>query len=139
MKNSKDNKGFTLMELLIVVAIIVVLIAIMIPVISSKLDDARRAADAANVRAVYAQVLEVAATDPRETTDNVGYDNTSRTYYAGSDAMTTSPKEGTKVGEVTIHSDDWQKGEYVRVEYDVDTATTTIKGQSSEIVISKAQ
>ncbi|WP_312636657.1 prepilin-type N-terminal cleavage/methylation domain-containing protein [Oscillibacter sp.] len=54
-KNSK--KGFTLMEMLIVVAIIGVLVAISIPVFTAKLTDARKAADDANMRtakAVYA-------------------------------------------------------------------------------------
>lgn len=53
MKNNK--KGFTLAELLIVVAIIAVLVAIAIPVFTSQLEKAREATDAANIRAAYAQ------------------------------------------------------------------------------------
>ncbi|WP_294856286.1 type II secretion system protein [uncultured Oscillibacter sp.] len=62
-KNSQ--KGFTLMEMLIVVAIIGVLVAISIPVFTSKLDAARKAADDANMRtakAVYA-VYQLDASD----------------------------------------------------------------------------
>ena len=47
----KNKKGFTLMEMLIVVAIIVILVAISIPIFSGKLDDAKDAADDANLRA----------------------------------------------------------------------------------------
>lgn len=55
MKNNK-KKGFTLMELLIVIAIIAVLVAIAIPTFTSQLEKAREAADAANIRAAYAEV-----------------------------------------------------------------------------------
>ena len=56
MKNKKNKKGFTLAELLIVVAIIAVLVAIAIPVFSAQLANARLATDAANVRAHYAEL-----------------------------------------------------------------------------------
>lgn len=47
--NSK--KGFTLVELLIVVAIIAILVAVSIPMVTGSLDKARQATDDANVRA----------------------------------------------------------------------------------------
>lgn len=50
----KQKKGFTLAELLIVVAIIAVLVAISIPIFSSQLKKARRAVDQANVRSAKA-------------------------------------------------------------------------------------
>ena len=53
----KSRKGFTLAELLIVVAIIAVLVAVAIPVFGSQLEKSREAADLANVRAAYAEVL----------------------------------------------------------------------------------
>ena len=64
-KNTQDKAGiivkriktgFTLMEMLIVIAIIAVLIAIAIPVFSSQLEKAREATDLTNVRSAYAQV-----------------------------------------------------------------------------------
>ena len=48
--------GFTLMEMLIVIAIIAVLIAIAIPLFSSQLEKTREATDLTNVRSAYAQV-----------------------------------------------------------------------------------
>ena len=57
MFSKKDNKGFTLMEMLIVVAIIAILIAIMIPVFNAQLEKSREAADAANIRSAYAEVM----------------------------------------------------------------------------------
>jgi type IV pilus assembly protein PilA len=47
-------KGFTLMEMLIVVAIIAVLVAIAIPIFTAQLDNARAETDAANIRSGYA-------------------------------------------------------------------------------------
>lgn len=53
----KKDEGFTLAELLIVVAIIGVLVAISIPVFSSQLEKSREATDLANVRTAYAQIM----------------------------------------------------------------------------------
>ena len=39
------KKGFTLAELLIVVAILAILVAVSIPIFTSKLDEAKRATD----------------------------------------------------------------------------------------------
>ena len=58
----KNNKGFTLAELLIVVAIIAVLVAIAIPIFTSQLEKAREATDAANIRSAYAEVMAEALT-----------------------------------------------------------------------------
>ena len=53
----KNNKGFTLAELLIVVAIIAVLVAIAIPVFTTQLEKSREATDMSNLRAAYAEVM----------------------------------------------------------------------------------
>lgn len=53
----KDRKGFTLAELLVVVAIIAVLVAIAIPIFTSQLEKSREATDAANIRSQYAEVM----------------------------------------------------------------------------------
>lgn len=49
------NKGFTLAELLIVVAIIAVLVAISIPIFSKQLEKSRDATSVANIRSAYAE------------------------------------------------------------------------------------
>ena len=55
-KLRKNEKGFTLAELLIVVAIIGVLVAISIPIFTTQLEKAREATDLANIRSAYAEV-----------------------------------------------------------------------------------
>lgn len=48
-----NKKGFTLAELLIVVAIIAVLVAVAIPIFSAQLNKAKYATDEANARSIY--------------------------------------------------------------------------------------
>lgn len=54
MKKSK-KKGFTLIEMLVVIAIIAVLVAIIIPTVSNATKKAKAATDAANLRSVLGQ------------------------------------------------------------------------------------
>lgn len=53
----RNRKGFTLAELLIVVAIIGVLVAISIPIFSKQLEKSRDAASIANIRSAYAEAM----------------------------------------------------------------------------------
>ncbi len=52
-----NKKGFTLAELLIVVAIIAVLVAIAIPVFNAQLEKARENTDIANLRSAYGEAV----------------------------------------------------------------------------------
>ena len=54
--HKRSRQGFTLMEMLIVVAIIAVLVAIAIPTFSSSLHKACEATDLANARAYFAEL-----------------------------------------------------------------------------------
>ena len=57
MKMKEDKKGFTLAELLIVVAIIGVLVAVSIPIFTAQLSKARIATNQANLRAAKAAAV----------------------------------------------------------------------------------
>ena len=52
-----NNKGFTLAELLIVVAIIAVLVAIAIPIFTAQLEKSRETTDLANIRSAYSELV----------------------------------------------------------------------------------
>lgn len=67
----RKKQGFTLAELLIVVAIIAVLVGIAIPVFTSQLEKAREATDAANIRDAYAEVMTKAISTGEESTVTV--------------------------------------------------------------------
>ena len=51
-----DKSGFTLIEMLVVIAIIAILVAIVVPTVGNTTDKAKAATDAANLRAVYAEL-----------------------------------------------------------------------------------
>lgn len=53
-KSFKNNKGFTLQELLIVIAIIAILIAATVQIFSASLEKSRRAVDMSNARNIVA-------------------------------------------------------------------------------------
>ena len=107
------KKGFTLMEMLIVVAIIAILIAIAIPTFSSALTKAKVAADTANLRAYYAEEManhlleDTALTKVETATDKVTINGVEYTLQAGTytttvkdDSMTITYTYGSKT--VTI-------------------------------------
>jgi prepilin-type N-terminal cleavage/methylation domain-containing protein len=82
-KKLKNKKGFTLMEMLIVVAIIVILLAIAIPSFNNSLNKAKTTADEANVRSYYAEIMvknmtekdpTLPSTDIKEAMKTAGYE-----------------------------------------------------------------
>ena len=73
----RGESGFTLMEMLIVVAIIAVLIAIAIPVFTTQLENSREATDAANLRSAYAEVTAAGLTGAADPANDVIMEPTS--------------------------------------------------------------
>lgn len=73
MKKKSNKKGFTIMEMLIVVAIIAVLAAIAIPVFNGALTKSKEAADVANIRAAYAEVMVATLTDNTDFPNKDGF------------------------------------------------------------------
>lgn len=86
MKKIRERKGFTLAELLIVVAIIAVLVAIAIPVFTAQLEKAKIATDKANVRSWYAEEVASYLSDSDKYTAKTAYDGT--TLQAAGAAVT---------------------------------------------------
>ena len=88
-KNNK--KGFTLAELLIVVAIIAVLVAIAIPVFTTQLERSREATDVANIRSAYAEIMT------NYLADGVSNSTITVTAHATMDDWVTSPQPALTV------------------------------------------
>lgn len=116
MKKIKNTKGFTLMEMLIVVAIIAILIAIAIPTFTAQLEKAREAADIANIRSAYSEAMvkyldgvtkedkttpDTSATTPPMTQTKKEWDHVKWPEYLGKEV---EPKKGDKV-TVSIKED----------------------------------
>ena len=66
-----NKKGFTLIEMLVVIAIIAILVAIVIPVVGSSTTKARAATDAANLRSAQA-ALQIAVLNSKLEADTEG-------------------------------------------------------------------
>lgn len=88
MRKMKNSKGFTLMEMLIVVAIIAVLIAIAIPTFNASLNKARVATDEANIRSGYASVMAKVLTEDLAT-------EAGKTFVLQKDGNVTEQTAGT--------------------------------------------
>lgn len=62
-RTKKHSGGFTLLEMLIVVAIIAILITIAVPTFTKQLEKSRETVDAANIRSYYAELMAAAISD----------------------------------------------------------------------------
>lgn len=117
LKKFTNKKGFTLMEMLIVVAIVAVLVAIAIPTFASQLNKARVAVDEANIRAGYADVTLKILTSDTDIPNNTKYSlNSDGTVADGETAGTyqtkgDNEKTDNNVGGLTVGS--WAKNKKV--------------------------
>lgn len=97
LKTKLNKKGFTLAELLVVVAIIAILVAVSIPIFTGKLGQARVNTDIANVRAAKAAAVTEYLND--ETQTNM--------YYDAKNGVMKATNDGIKgYNEATASQDD---------------------------------
>lgn len=117
----KNRKGFTLAELLIVVAIIAVLVAISIPIFTGQMEKDREAADAANIRAQYAEVMAQAMSDAK----SVNLGGTKRISLTQKrSGWQTEQIEKSLAGIAVVKGD---PGTQAWTEYDADTGIVSIR------------
>ena len=113
MRKHQSKNGFTLAELLIVVAIIAVLVAVAIPVFSTKLEKSRDTTSIANIRAAYdATQIELmeqgpASNEVREQytyTKTIRIESTAKNNWSniGSNLPFKLPDDPGEKGEYTI-------------------------------------
>lgn len=143
MNKIKSSKGFTLMEMLIVVAIIAVLVAIAIPTFTTSLNKARVATDEANIRSGYASVMAEVLTNQISTEDTTNKGQAVSKVYTlavdgtvkgdditnDADAYSTlgQPKTGETANIAGMTIDAWQKGQHVYYIFDGAKNTVTIQ------------
>lgn len=99
MRKTRSKKGFTLAELLIVVAVIAILVAIAIPVFKSQLDKATEQVAAANERAAASMAIADYMLD-----ENVESGDGATYYYAidGKQNMTKVDAQPSSGAYVTV-------------------------------------
>lgn len=99
----KNEKGFTLAELLIVVAIIAVLVAVSIPIFTSQLEKARAATCMANRRALYGELSASYMTDE----GNYKKPDLDKYTCPSKGNITYSEKDGIFTVECSVHTKKW--------------------------------
>lgn len=125
MTKKMNKKGFTLMEMLIVVAIIAILIAIAIPTFTAQLEKARVAADSANIRSAYALAKASTLTeqDPSGAAYGTGGTPTTTSFTFGKDGSVTGAAYEIKAKTVTVDTvpgQTWTKGKNIVIKWDTD-------------------
>lgn len=110
LKKIKKQNGFTLVEMLIVVAIIAILVVVSFPIVNSSLEKSRVAADAANERSAKA----LASIKYLEGEIDFGTPAADKTYHYNVDKGTLEDGAATAddngYGQCSDH-----KGEYINV------------------------
>lgn len=121
LKKLTNKKGFTLMEMLIVVAIIAILIAIAIPTFSGALTKAHTATDTANIRAGYASAQIEVMTSNTVPTDTYlqpdGSIGAKNSAYKCSGEQKTTVQIGGKLNA------SWEKGQVIKYTVDANGVT----------------
>lgn len=126
-KKAREKSGFTLAELLIVVAVIAVLVAIAIPIFQDQLERSREAVDLANLRTAYAECSAEAnegVLDYKGVCQKVTIKQNAKGWkIAGAEVAGVDLKDG---------SHDYQKGDtvYIIVNLDGSAPTFTTKRPS---------
>ena len=123
MYKLRERKGFTLAELLIVVAIIAVLVAVAIPVFTTQLEKSREATDLANVRSAYAELMTGAIMEEKPTSSS------SDITYADPTA------DGVYTATVTLHQakDGWDTKDAEKAVAGVTASGSPTKGGKATI------
>lgn len=129
----QGKKGFTLMELLIVVAIIAVLVAIAIPLFTNQLEKAREATDLANIRSAYAVASTAILTDtdqPNSGDTTVGVAVTPKMESTGAFDKTGDSSTEVVIGGINMKDSSISvtKGQAVTVTVDADGNVTLSGG-----------
>lgn len=122
----KKQGGFTLIEMLIVVAIIAILVAVSIPLVANALEKAKEATDAANERAAKGEVM---VTYMSHTIDDTVVFDVDTVYAYDAENGKLSPDVPKGYGQCADHED-----EYIIVKYNSATSEVFVSWTNATTV-----
>lgn len=125
MNALRNKKGFTLIEMLVVIAIIAVLVAIVIPVVGNSTDKAAAATNAANLRSIKAEITTAMLTG-----DETKYDLDA---IEGATAAAIEVPAGDYTIPTAKKCGDVEDNEPMMVQYDATTHEITVTYAEKDI------
>lgn len=115
MRQKKNNMGFSLVELIVVIAIMIVLVAVLAPVFTKYVEQSRRATDVQNANTIAEAILV-------EVADNANY-----TLENSDTELTTSNKPAALGTVPDVKGKGYGTSAKFYVAYDKNTNKVTVK------------
>ena len=135
-RKKKDNKGFTLVELVIVIAILAILVGLLAPQYTKYVEKSRKTADVNNLEEIVKEI-KVVASDPTYAIPagefNIVIKSATGTSGSGTTATTTPSTtiSFTQTGSAAVTGSDWTKGLKALMEGDwTENAKTSLTSTS---------
>lgn len=146
MNKKMNNKGFSLVELIIVIAIMAILIGVLAPAYLRYVEKSRKSTDVDAISSVM-NAMEVVAIDPEYAQYVKNNTKITATFTSGTGDMTITCTGGSDatgegkikaamdgiVGAYTLKSSDWKSAEQV-VEGTIDAANGKVKFTAPEAI-----
>lgn len=134
-KKKNDNKGFSLVELIIVVAIMAILVGLLAPQYLKYVEKSRKSADASNldemVRAIQIYAADAEVTLPADTY--------TITINATSTSVKATNTANTRKAKVALNENapDWAKTKLKSNKWTVETNSSNATSVSAEITVAQ--
>ena len=132
-ERKKDNKGFTLVELVIVVAILAILVGILAPQYTKYVEKSRKAADVSNMDEIVKAVQVYAVDKGAQTGGNTAISDFTITISdSGASISDTTVQTGVKeylpnYDKIALKSKQWGKNPTVTMSIDAEGAVKVVK------------
>ena len=132
LNKKKNNKGFTLVELVIVVAILAILVGILAPQYTKYVEKSRKAADVSNMDEIVKAVQVYAVDKGAQTGGNTAINNFTITISdSGASISDTTVQTGVKeylpnYDKIALKSKQWGKNPTVTMSIDAEGAVKVV-------------
>lgn len=150
MKFLKSKKGFTLVELMIVVVIMAILVAVAVPIFSAVTKKTREKTCGGNKRLIVSHLTNLAMSDPSSVVDGgevyIVTDSTGEKAYLSKTQPTAVLTADVAGADTAVTSTNFREhfqkfpfcptaGNYYKVEVDLDETKSTTEAGSASVVV----